>query len=169
MGCSPLAGKSARCRSARSSGLLRGRLELPRGVRTVFSGVATRDFESAVSDDFSGDAVRDIDWSDITGVDVLALLPQAALLECGLRIAGPLPRLYATCGVESHVDEMDGLSVAVVLHSDGFRFRQGGCVLKLRAGDWFVFDDSQPHEVVETDSATTLLVLTAPVRGVERV
>jgi hypothetical protein len=75
------------------------------------------------------------------------------------------PCVYATCGVEKHVDNMDGLSVCLVLHADGFTFAQGRNRLRLQAGDWFVFDDRLPHEVKETEQSTTLLVLTHPIEG----
>lgn len=151
-------------RVARSPALEAGHVELSAEVLEAFSDIAARDYAQAALDEFSGDGVRDIDWSGLAGLDVPALLPGTALRERGLRIARAHPKLYATCGIEPHVDDMDGLSVALVLHSDGFRFRQGGRSMRLAAGDWFVFDDTIPHEVVEDESATTLLVLTAPVR-----
>lgn len=74
--------------------------------------------------------------------------------------------MYATCGVEPHIDDMDGLSVCVVLHADGFTFKQSKTNLKLAAGDWFIFDDRLKHEVKNTAKATTLLIITAAVREV---
>lgn len=142
---------------------LRGRIALPVGVVVQAALVAAEDFARCEAEAFSGEEVRDIELPAWIG-DGRELLPQLRLAEAGLSLrACRDPHLYATCGVDPHVDEMDGLSVALVLHSDGFTFRQGSMQLQLQAGDWFVFDDRYMHEVCEGTESTSLLVLTAAV------
>lgn len=118
-------------------------------------------FERCKAEDFSGDAVGDYEppgWLP----NLAAVLPHAGLEKLGLAVvAGRDPKLYATVSVDPHIDEIDGLSVAVVLHADGHRFIQAGASTRLKAGDWFVFDDREPHEVLHTEESTTLVVVTA--------
>lgn len=163
-------GQACRPRARRSTRQLHGRIDLvdlAGGVLERALRVAAADFAAQQAIEFSGDAVRDLELQGcgLSADDALALLPAQALAALELAISPARGvKLYATCGVEPHQDHMDGLSVALVLHSDGFRFRQGSVSLALRAGTWFLFDDGIEHEVVEAGEATSLLVLTAPVR-----
>lgn len=126
--------------------------------------LARRDYRACEAERFSVEEVRDIAlpaWLR----PVEQVLPIAELGKLGLSpCAGHHAHLYATCGVDPHVDDMDGLSVGVVLHSDGFTFKQGRTPLLLSNGRWFVFDDRLEHEVVAEDSATTLLIVAAPLQ-----
>lgn len=128
---------------------------------------AKKDFAQAEADEFCGDEVRDIILPKWLG-DPELVLPVAQLRELGLVLSYKRPvHMYATCGVEPHVDAMDGLSVCVVLHADGFTFKQGKTSLKLAAGDWFIFDDATKHAVTNTNKSTTLLIITAALRAAD--
>lgn len=138
-----------------------GKIALDDAMLRSAQRLAAQDFSDCEKDDFCGDAVRDILLPEGLGWEALPL-PVAELKELGLEPDEGRAHLYATCGVDSHTDNMDGLSVCVVLHSDGFTFRQGRTRLELRAGDWFIFDDRFEHEVEDASGATTLLVVTCP-------
>ena len=138
-----------------------GTVRLSALIREGARLVARSDFARCLAEEFSGEEVRDILVPSWMG-ELDLVLPVAELRSHGLEPDLSRAHLYATCTVGEHIDDMDGLSVAVVLHSDGFAFRQCGFEARLRAGDWFVFDDREVHEVVEQRDATTLLVLTAP-------
>jgi hypothetical protein len=134
-----------------------GHIILPQDVITWAAALAARDFAEATGSEYSDESVRDIlipYWMDAAGL----LAKTGAPLRAGGRSC-----IYATCGVEKHVDNMDGLSVCLVLHANGFTFVQGRNRLRLQTGDWFVFDDRLLHEVKETEQSTTLLVLTHPI------
>ena len=138
-----------------------GTVALPEEICAGARELAALDFANCVSEEFCGESVRDILLPAGLG-DIETVLPAVSLHSMGLGPRIERARLYATCGVEPHIDDMDGLSVCIVLHSDGFTFQQCGARRKLHAGDWFVFDDRLEHEVLDTEEATTLLVLTAP-------
>ena len=139
-----------------------GTARLPGRIEAAAKQLAADDFARCLVDDFAGDEVRDHAFPGWLR-DPWELLPHAALASIGLAVRDrQAVRLYATCTVDSHIDDMDGLSVAVVLHSDGFVFEQLDVQRVLHPGDWFVFDDRLPHEVKEAPSSTTLLVLAAP-------
>ncbi len=143
-----------------------GRVGLSDVVREGARHLAIRDYAQCEAEDFSGDSVRDIDLPEWLG-DPSLLFPVMTLAELGLKVREQRHvRLYATCGVEEHIDDMDGLSVAVVLHSDGFLFKSAAQSLPLKTGEWFVFDDRLPHEATEKRTSTTLLVLTAPLEPI---
>jgi hypothetical protein len=125
--------------------------------------LAAQDFTDCANEDFSGEEVRDILPPSWLGAEALPL-PFTELKMLGLEPDTDRVHLYATCGVGSHTDARDGPAVCVVLHSDGFTFKQGRTRLKLSAGDWFIFDDGLAHEVVDARESTTLLVLTCPLR-----
>jgi len=144
-----------------------GRVAIGDVVREGGRQLASRDYAEAEAEDFSGDSVRDIALPEWLG-DTSLLFPVVELAALGLKVReAHHVRLYATCGVEDHIDNMDGLSVAVVLHSDGFTFKSAAQSLPLKAGDWFVFDDRLPHEAREKRTSTTLLVLTAPLEAIQ--
>lgn len=144
----------------------RGRVAIIDVAREGARQLAIRDYAQAEAEDFCGDLVRDITLPEWLG-DTSLLLPVVALQGLGLKVrAERRVHMYATCGVDEHVDEMDGLSVAVVLHSDGFTFKSATQSLQLKVGDWFVFDDRLPHEACETRTSTTLLLLTAPLEPI---
>lgn len=143
-----------------------GRVELGSALIERAREMAVSDYTQEAAGEFSGDSVRDHiipRW-----IDPAELFPVQALRQLGLAVsASRPPHLYATCGVDPHVDSMDGLSVCLVLYSDGFSFRQRRFKLKLATGDWFIFDDAIAHSVDESKGATSLLVLTVPVESVE--
>lgn len=133
-------------------------------IRQSAIQLAAADYARCVAEEFCSEEVRDVAPPAWLG-EIASFFPAVELLEMGLRPRADRAHMYATCGVAPHIDDMDGLSVGVVLHSDGFTFKQRGVrQIKLRAGDWFIFDDRVEHEVLETESATTLLVLTAPLQ-----
>lgn len=141
-----------------------GSVILSSGIRAAARELADQDFQECQRQGFCGDAVRDHLLPHWLG-PLDQVLPVGALHRLRLKVREEHgARLYATCGVDEHVDDMDGLAVAVVLYSDGFTFSQGDLSLKLSAGDWFVFDDGLEHAVAESREATSLLVLTAPLR-----
>lgn len=124
--------------------------------------VAQADYRAAEEDEFCGDEVRDILLPPWLSDNIEHVLPESAIRGLGLSLREDLqPHMYATCGVERHTDDMHGLSLCVVLHADGFTFKQGKARYTLAAGDWFIFDDRLPHEVCNTAASTSLLVVTA--------
>lgn len=141
-----------------------GHTPLPEAVQIGAERLAAQDYAACVAEDFSGDWVRDLAYPGWLG-DVALIFPVSELARMGLEPVQDAHHVYATCSVDSHVDDMDGLSVCVVLHSDGFTFRQGKVRLRLNAGDWFIFDDRLAHHVKEDRKATSLIILTAPLRN----
>ena len=140
----------------------RGRAELVGEIVEEARRLACSDFAEAEKAQFSGDSVRDIELPTWIG-NTRDIFPIEELRTMGLKVRDvDRVRLYATCGVDEHTDEIDGLSVAVVLHSDGFTFKSAGHCCELEAGDWFIFDDRLPHEALDGVASTTLLVLTCP-------
>jgi hypothetical protein len=136
----------------------KGSVSLPLDVVRRCDQLAARDYAAAAAAEFSTEEVRDI--------IIPSFLERAnlfSLIGAPLRTESRGSKMYATCGVDTHVDDMDGLSVCLVLHADGFTFVQGRNRLRLKAGDWFIFDDRLPHEVKDSKKSTTLLVLTHPI------
>lgn len=142
-----------------------GTIALPQAVIDGAFLLAAKDYQEAEEEEFSGDAVRDHlppqDWLP----DTMTVMPLAELRALGLEPGeAKTHHLYATCSVDEHIDDMDGLSVGVVIHSDGFTFKQGKTKLKLKTGDWFIFDDRLPHRADDSKHSTTLLLVTAPLK-----
>jgi hypothetical protein len=138
-----------------------GTLAVSDVVREGARQLAKDDYEWCEAESFSGDSVRDYGLPSWLG-DTSLLFPVVALAALGMEVREDRHiHLYATSGVDDHVDNMDGLSVAVVLHSDGFQFLSGDQCVDLKTGKWFMFDDRLRHEVKDGEGATTLLVLTA--------
>lgn len=128
--------------------------------------LAAQDYTDCANEDFSGEEVRDILPPSWLRAEALPF-PVTDLRVLGLEPETDRVHVYATCGVGSHTDAMDGLAVCVVLYSDGFTFKQGRTKLRLAAGDWFIFDDRLAHEVVDARESTTLVVVTCPLRTVQ--
>lgn len=145
---------------------LSGCVVLPSAVADAALRMAREDFDQAQENEFSGDSVRDYvlpAWLP----EPAQILPAFELGQAGVAISSRRGvHMYATCGVDPHVDDMDGLSVCMVLHSDGFVFKQGKIKLKLSTGDWFIFDDRLLHSVVESKHSTSLVVITGPVLSI---
>jgi hypothetical protein len=102
-----------------------GRMPFTDALRDDARRLAAADYADCVREDFCGESVRDILLPTWLG-NIDMWLPTGDLHGMGLSPRGELARLYATCGVEPHIDDMDGLSVGIVLHSDGFTFGQCG-------------------------------------------
>lgn len=144
-----------------NNGIRWGRVELTAEVAQAARELAKEDFAACEAEWFCGDEVRDLNWPDWMP-DLEDLLPNGALEMRGRRAVLDGAHLYATCGVDPHTDDMDGESIAIVLHADGHTFRDAEGSVPLAPGTYFIFDDRVEHEVVETDEATTMLLITIP-------
>lgn len=114
-------------------------------------------WDAAVVDEFSGDPVS---THRLPGTSPAAghLLADSVLAEFGLRIdASERQELVATCEVDKHVDNVDGLVLFLVLHTDGLKFRQGKVSHAPVAGEFFVFNDRRPHAVAGVKGKGVLL------------
>jgi hypothetical protein len=70
--------------------------------------------------------------------------------------------LYATPGVGPHADHLTGTTAALVLFNDGLVFEQGNQRHRTRPGEWFIFDDYQPHAVHPGTGTSIYLVAVMP-------
>lgn len=148
-------------------GAIGGRIDLPPAVMQAACELAMKHFEACERIEFCGSAVEDLEipfWMP----PLVRWVPQLELAQLGLAVSlrSRGVRLYATVDVDEHVDDMDGLSLGLVLANDGLTFRQGRQHHCTRAGEWFIFDDRIPHEVTGTDTSHTYLVLTVALRQI---
>lgn len=169
--------------------VLSGSFTLSKPLVDGFAELARADYAQCEAVDFSDEEVRDLGKPGF--IPSLTSFIAETGIEAQLRAVGlalknvvkteeessldRLSHFYSTCGVDDHEDHIDWLSVALVLHCDGFRFRQGdgsfgsrGSWIRLQTGMWFVFDDSKSHGVQEDANATSLVVFTMPVEPVAK-
>lgn len=153
--------------SAFALGSIQGKVALPPKVFLAANALAKGHYLKAEAADFCSDPVEDIlfpgwmksrkSWLPITDLAQLGFAPNWDMRD----------ELLATCGVESHVDYMHGLTFALVLHNDGLSFKQGKVSHTTEAGQWFIFDDRKLHRVRESKKSTTYLVWTVPLKKVK--
>lgn len=147
-------------------GFVRGQIDLPADVLKQMEAMAKRHISEAAADDFCGDQVQDYVFPGCLRPR-RSWLPLPALAELGF---APDPdrreELLATCGVDSHIDAINGPTFALVLHNDGLTFKQGRVSHVTKAGQWFVFDDSKPHQVRESKKSTSYIVWTMPLKRI---
>ena len=142
-----------------------GSVSLPREVEGQAANLARQHFQEALAQDFSGNAVEDYlppkwmstrwNWFPFDRVRLLGFEP----------VAPSGDSVYGTVGVDPHEDEMHGPCFILVLFNDGLRFRMKNQEHVTAAGQWFIIDDFQTHEVEETDDSTTYLVWSVPLKN----
>jgi hypothetical protein len=138
-------------------GMVGGSVNLPKIVRTEAAALAQKYYDEAEADEFSGDPVGTLRcprWM----VGRRAWLPEKELIRIGYRRArgaAAHEELVLTVGCDEHFDSIHGPVFILVLHNDGLTFKQLGQKHVTQVGEWFVFDDHSPHEVVEARKSTT--------------
>ena len=140
-------------------GKIAGRVALAPTVVARAAAHARTFYAEQEAIDFCGEAVESLgmpDWLD-------SWLPSEDLRSLGLGADLKRADYLATVGVDTHTDDIDGLTVCVVLHNDGLQFQQGRQRCRPAAGDWFFFDDARSHAVHSKEDTTTLLCVTVPV------
>lgn len=148
-------------------GSIQGKVALPPKVFLAANALAEGYYLKAEAADFCGDPVEDIlfpgwmksrkSWLPVDDLAALGFEPSRDGRE----------ELLATCGVEPHIDDMNGLTFALVLHNDGLTFRQGAASHVTEAGQWFIFDDRKLHQVRESKKSRTYLLWTVPLRSLK--
>jgi hypothetical protein len=140
-------------------GKIAGRVALASTVVARAAAHARTFYAEQEAIDFCGEAVESLgmpDWLD-------SWLPIEDLRSLGLGADLKRADYLATVGVDTHTDDINGLTVCVVLHNDGLQFQQGRQRFRPAAGDWFFFDDAKKHAVHSKEDTTTLLCVTVPV------
>lgn len=79
-------------------------------------------------------------------------LPHQALANLGLKVADKHNDLLVmTTSVDNHVDNINGLMLALVVRNEGFYFSQRGHGKhQHQDGQWFVFNDAIDHAAQES-------------------
>lgn len=142
-------------------GKVQGRVAVPTEVAAAAAQLASEHYAEAEAAEFCGDPVDDVAFP-------AWMSERRAWLPPDLRALGfevtPTDSLLATVGVDDHVDDIHGPVLAIVLFNDGLKFVQRSQRHVSAVGDWFVFDDRQPHGVREGKATTSYLVWTTALR-----
>lgn len=145
-----------------------GRITLSREILDASAALAAQQYAEFERQEFSGFEVEDVAmppwlerWRSWFPMDWLAS-NQLSLLEHRLR-------LYVTASASPHIDDMDGLSLIVVLFNDGLVFRQGHVTHCTKPGEFFILDDCREHQVDDRRGTTVYLCLSVPVRSLPSV
>lgn len=147
-----------------------GMVALPTCLAAGATQLAARHYREAELDEFSGEAVESylpefMEWM----ADRWGLFPAAELAALGLeRCPSGREHLYATAGVDPHVDGMDPAAFLLVLANDGLEFKMGRIRHKTLPGEWFVLDDRKMHEVRGAKAKTSYLVWSVPLKPVSQ-
>ena len=143
-------------------GSIAGRLPLDSGTLREAQRFSAQFFKSQAAIEFSGDDVETFktpDWAPKTWLP----LKEAKALGFAPRAVRTSPvELVATCGVDLHVDNINGLTACLVLHNDALQFKQGRVLHTPEAGDWFIFDDDRAHRVRSAPGEAVFLGLVLP-------
>lgn len=131
---------------AKHTGEILGRISLPASVLAQAARVASEMWNKAVQEEFCGDLVKVADVpKELPRLD--EFMPIHQLRDLGLEPdTAELAQWVGTAGVDQHTD-FHGPVLVVCLHNVGLKFKQGRTRHVTSAGDWFVFDDTRPHEV----------------------
>jgi hypothetical protein len=144
-------------------GKILGHIDLSKEALEHARDFALEHFESQKELEFCGNPV------DLCGCPAWAIesddwIPADQLKAMGLVLNHDRKHegLVATVGVDQHVDATYGLAFCLVLHSDGFKFRQGRESITPVAGDWFIFNDYINHGVKESADTTAFVAIVLP-------
>jgi hypothetical protein len=147
-------------------GSVLGRVELPQAALDAARAHAASFYAEALIEDFCG---YDEPETLVYPAWLPALeswFPVAEVAELGYRIAATQEQLLVlSVGVESHTDAW-GPTFMVCLANDGLMFRQASVRHMTEVGEWFIFDDKRPHELLETMKTTTFIGLNIPLERI---
>lgn len=158
----------AKKRTAIKYGVILGNISLSSEVKDSAAHQAKEYYEACEAKEFSGDDVQ----TALMPSWLTSFLPTNELAEQGFKVrawgfkvpAPAKPEFLLTLGTEAHVDDIQGLTLCVVIHNDGLTFKQGRSRCTPLAGDWFVFDDSRTHEVLSPkDGKAVLTAVIVPI------
>lgn len=145
-------------------GQIQGTVHLADDVLQQARQAALRQYEEAVQNEFCGESVETYalpDWLP----PPKAWIPLQELHAAGLEPdAQQQAEMVGTCDVDTHVDNIHGLVLVVVLHNDGLKFHQGRYRHVTKPGQWFIFDDRLPHQVTSTPASTCYLCIVVPLK-----
>ena len=150
-------------------GEVQGAVPVPEAVRLRCADEAAAFYREMEAGDFCADPVETrlpYPWLP----PLPAWFPAATVEALGFvsHAESPGNQLVLTLGVDAHVDDIHGPVLAWVLHNPGLRFRQGRVSHCPAAGDWFLFDDRQPHAVGSAPGETVFMAWVVPLREVLR-
>lgn len=141
-------------------GQVLGHIALSEEAVSHACSLAAEYFECQKKIDFCGDPVE-LQRCPAWAIDSDDWIPTEALQKIGLWLShdNATRNMVATVGVQQHIDQINGLTFCLVLHNDGFKFRQGRKAISPVAGDWFIFDDRINHGVKESSKSTTFVAI----------
>lgn len=146
-------------------GAIQGSIQLPDNVCLRASRLAQDLFLAAEAVEFSGDLVETIGlpkWLP----NVSEWMPSTAHL--GFLPIDTRAELVWTAGIDPHIDAINGPVLAIALHNDGLRFRQGSASHATTPGEWFLFDDRAKHGVSSRPGRSSYLCLVVPLHAIGR-
>jgi hypothetical protein len=143
-------------------GSIAGHVRLATSTLREAQKFSTKFFQSQAAIEFSGDDVETFkapnwapqQWLPLEESKALGFVPRTAKIYTA--------ELVATCGVDAHIDGINGLTACLVLHNDGLQFQQGRSLHKPAPGDWFIFDDGKRHQVRSARGCAVFLGIILP-------